>query len=284
MTYVGKILVFVIMVFAVIFLGISTVVFSTNTNWKEATTKERQKVQELTKSVSGANDRVAAAQKDLEAAKKAHEAEVKKLNDQIVVLQGQITNAQAQATAARNDLGITQKNMQVALDEANSRKAETDQLRVQKAAVEKQASDFKIRQTELMDKIRELQRMLDTAKSNATDLRDRVARYSSLLRSKGLSDDISQVKGQESPPPVEGEVLKVTQNRLVELSIGSDDGLVPGHILYLYRTKPRAEYLCKVKITAVDPDQAVGEVVGKTVQGKKIQEGDSVSSSIRPRS
>ena len=43
MTFVGKILVIVIMAFALLFLGISTVVFSTHTNWKTATEAEKKK-------------------------------------------------------------------------------------------------------------------------------------------------------------------------------------------------------------------------------------------------
>ena len=39
----------------------------------------------------------------------------------------------------------------------------------------------------------------------------------------------------------------------------------------------------KSSIVAVDPDQAVVKVVGKTYQGKKIKEGDIVSSTIKPR-
>jgi hypothetical protein len=106
-----------------------------------------------------------------------------------------------------------------------------------------------------------------------------------LLRQNGLSTDITQIKGLENPPPVTGEVLRIDQsNRKVEISIGSDDGVVVGHELNLYRVKPRPEYLGKIQILSVDPDQAVGRVIGNTVQGKKIKEGDIVSSTINPRS
>jgi len=90
----------------------------------------------------------------------------------------------------------------------------------------------------------------------------------------------------ESPPAVHGEVDRVSQNRRVELTIGSDDGLVVGHELFLWRQKPRPEYLGKIRIISVDPDRAVGEVIGSTIQGKKIMEGDIVSSTFRsgPRS
>ena len=81
-----------------------------------------------------------------------------------------------------------------------------------------------------------------------------------------------------------GEVKRVDPtNRRIEMTIGSDDGLVVGHELYLFRISPRPEYLGKVSIVSVDPDQAVAKVVGNTYQGKKIKEGDIVSSTIKPR-
>ena len=43
MTFVGKILVVVIMVFALFFLAVSTVVFSTAKNWKDETAKLSKK-------------------------------------------------------------------------------------------------------------------------------------------------------------------------------------------------------------------------------------------------
>ena len=67
------------------------------------------------------------------------------------------------------------------------------------------------------------------------------------------------------------------------MTIGSDDGLVVGHELYIFRTSPRPEYIGKVAIVTVDPDQAVARVIGNTYQGKKIKEGDIVSSTIKPR-
>jgi hypothetical protein len=83
---------------------------------------------------------------------------------------------------------------------------------------------------------------------------------------------------------VVGEVKRVDPtNRRLEITIGSDDGLVVGHELFLYRTSPRPEYLGKVLVISVDPDQAVAKVIGHTYQGKKIKEGDSVSSTIKPR-
>ncbi len=173
---------------------------------------------------------------------------------------------------------------QTSLAEVEARRNETVLLRQQKSAVEKQANEYQLRQAELNDRIRELERMLETASKNNTDLRERVAKYTTLLQEHGLSTDIAQIKGMENPPPVTGEVSKVdATNKRLQITIGADDGLVVGHKLHLYRTKPRAEYLGEGQIIAVDPDQAVVRVLGSTVQGKKIKEGDIVSSTIIPR-
>ena len=187
-------------------------------------------------------------------------------------------------TAARNQQVSADQTAKSTLDEVEDKRQQTELLRTQLSAVEKQANEFKLHQAELNDRIRELERTLDTATKNNSDLRERVAKFSTLLRTNGLSDDISQIKGLESPPPVVGEVKRVDPtNRLLELTIGSDDGLVVGHQLYIFRVKPRPEYIGKVAIVTIDPDQSVAKVIGNTFQGKKIKEGDIVSSTIKPR-
>ncbi len=285
MTFVGRILVFVITILALFFLGVSTVVFITETNWKVAKEAETKKVNDLNAKVRDLEAQKAAAEKEKLAAEATHKAAMKQQEDKIASLDADNKRLGDEITQSRTALGTAQKAAELALQDAAARKGETDILRDQKSAVEKQANEYKLRQTELNDKIRELTRMLETATTNSNDLRDRVARFQTLLRQNGLSDDISTIKGLERPPAVQGEVARVDdQNKSVEITIGSDDGLVNGHELYLYRVKPRPEFLGKIKIIAVDPDQAVGRVIGATIQGKKIKEGDIVSSTIRPRS
>ncbi len=285
MTFVGKILVIVIMAFALLFLGISTVTFTTSVNWKEATGKERQKVQDLTKKTGDLTAAIDAAKKDLEKSRADHQAELEQKANQIKALDDEIKNAGVETSAARTQFETAQQRANTALAEAASNRQETEQLREMKKSVEQQANEYKLQQTELLDKIREQERQIKTIDDNNKDLRDRVARYSTLLRTHGLSDDIATVTGLESPPAVTGEVARVdVKNSRFEITVGSDDGLVPGHELYVFRTKPQPQYLGKIEIMSTDPDQAVGKLIGRTVNGLKIQEGDIVSSTIRPRS
>jgi septal ring factor EnvC (AmiA/AmiB activator) len=284
MTHVGKILVLVIMAFSLLFLGISTVVFSTAKNWKTATEEQKKEVEKVKQKLSEAQAKADEAKKQLTDTQTAVGEVTKQLNNRIRELENQNKLDLDQITNVRSQLTKAQESAKSALDEVEAKRNETNLLRSQKSVVEKQANEFKLHQADLNDRIRELERMLDTATKNNSDLREKVAKFSTLLQRAGLPTDISQIKGVESPPPVTGQVKRVdASNRRIEVSIGSDDGLVVGHELYLSRTSPRPEYLGRVRIISVDPDQAVARVVGNTYQGKKIKEGDVVSSTIIPR-
>jgi uncharacterized protein YlxW (UPF0749 family) len=285
MTQVGKILVLVIMAFSLMFLGISAMVFTTSKNWKTETQKKAEEVTKIKKSLQDEQARVAEAKKNLEDAKAYADQEKKSLESRIRTLEDTNKRDLANIEAVRKDLVVAEQNAKTSLDEVEARRKETMLLRDQKSAVEKQANEYQLRQADLNDRIRELERMMDTATRNNKDLLERVAKYTTLLQTHGLSTDIAQIKGLENPPPVSGKVMKIDPtNKRMELSIGADDGLVKGHELFLYRTMPRAEYLGRVQIIEVDPDQSVARVVGSTVQGKKIKEGDIVSSTIVPQS
>jgi multidrug efflux pump subunit AcrA (membrane-fusion protein) len=281
MTHVGKILVLVIMAFSLVFLGISTVVFTTSRNWKTATEDQKKEVQKVSSKLKEAQAQADDAKKQLADAQSAAQAQLDQLKARLRNLEDQNKRDLDQITDVRGRLVKAQESAATSLAEVEARRNETGLLRKQKSDVEKQANEFKLRQAELNDRIRELERMLETATKNNTDLRETVAKFSSLLRQNGLPTDISQIKGQESPPPVTGQVKRVdASNRRLEITIGSDDGLVVGHELSAYRTQPRAEYLGRVRVIMVEPDQAVVQVVGNTVQGKKIKEGDIVSSTF----
>jgi len=285
MTFVGKILVIVIMVFALFFLAISTVVFSTATNWKEETKKQRDLVTKLKTEVDTAKKDAANAANQLQSDQETHKTQAKEYVDRINDLDAQNKQIQQLVTTARKELEVSQENARVALEESEAQRKETTDLRGQLAKVQKQANDFKLRQTELNDSIRTLERQLQTAKANNESLRKRVAVLSSAMNRARISVR-PEDEQREAPPDVEGEVLRVdARNQKIELSIGSDDGLVVGHELYLFRRKGAdAGYIGKVVIDIVEPDRSTAHVVGgRTVRGRKIREGDSVSTQIVPR-
>jgi hypothetical protein len=284
MTSVGKILVLLIMAFSLVFLTLSTVVFVSSKNWMAAAKKAAADGEKLKKKVTEIQAQADASKKGLEDAKQAYDEHVKQLDNQVNSEKDEKQRANDELTKVRTQLVTANQAAKSSLEEVEAKRQETALLRTQKSAVEKEANDYKLLQAELKDQIRELTRANELALKNNSTLRETAAKFSTLLRSNGLSDDITQIKGLESPPPVVGEVKRVDPtNRRVEITIGSDDGLVAGHELYLFRTSPQPEYLGRISVVSVDPDQAVAKVIGHTHLGKKIKEGDIVSSTIKPR-
>lgn len=285
MTFVGKILVIVIMVFALVFLALTTVVFTTETNWKDrvsALLEEKTKLQQeklrLESDVAQQVGNLEAAKKEMTVAEKKFRDEIKDLADQNARRQQEITTQRTATETALQETAKAQAEAQARIDEAMV-------LRKNLETVQKQRDEFKLQQVELDQKILLQERELEVARNNNKNLREKVSVYSGALRKANLTDDFEYLKGSlGAPPTVEGQVTKVdAKNQNVEISIGSNDGLKVGHELYLYRTSPTPEFLGKIQITTVDVQQAVGRVIGKTIHGKKIQEGDNVSTKISPR-
>ena len=186
---------------------------------------------------------------------------------------------------ARGELETAQKNAQVSLAEATARKGEIDVLNTTLGKAQNQANSFSAQNIELTDQIRVLEREKTTAEQNAKDLREFVGRVTAFLRLKGIPfDNFRNFNPGTSPEhPVDGRIMALNSTRRsMEISIGSDDGIAVGQELFAMRTQPRGEFLGRVKIVSVYPDKAVADVVS-TVNGKKIQEGDIVSSTLGSR-
>ncbi len=282
MTFVGKILVILIMAFSLVFLGVSTVVFTTAANWKEKSGKQATDITKLQGQLNDAKAKVAAAEGQLKTAKEDHDKQIKERENRIAELDKAIKDAEGEMTQARSQLETAQQTAKTALAEATTRKGEIDVLNETLGKAQTQANQFSTQNIELTDQIRILQREKATAEQNAKDLRNFNGRAIAYLRQRGIPiENIDKLDPNSVPPPVEGKVVELNATRRsMEISIGSDDGLAVGQELYVFRIQPRAEYIGKVKIVSVYPDQAVAEVIGNTVNGKKIQEGDIVSSTF----
>jgi len=289
MTLVGKILVFVIMIFSVLFMGMSVVVFTTSVNWKEEVAKQKKQVTDLNSQLATVRQEAATAKSELDAAKADHAAKVSNLQTEIAKVGEQNKQAIAEVTATRKSVETAQENVKAAQAEARDRLAETTQLRELLKQVQKQANEFKLQQTELNDTIAQQRRELESAQANNVDLRGRVAGLTRRLRELGQSTEVAPGGATARVvPDVEGVITRVNPTgTAVELSIGADDGLAADSAsgineMDVYRLNPPA-YIGRVRVESVDPDQATARVIGKTRNGLKIKEGDIVSSKIRPR-
>ncbi len=83
----------------------------------------------------------------------------------------------------------------------------------------------------------------------------------------------SDYKAKQPPHPLEGVVLDVRQQNLVEISIGADDGLRKGHKLEVMRTG--GGYVGRIEVTQTTPSSAVCRVIPDMLRSP-MQRGDRV--------
>ena len=112
-----------------------------------------------------------------------------------------------------------------------------------------------------------------TIRNRYNDLLGQTAIYRKVLAANGFDTDPKSYAREIAPTPlVYGEVVEArrssrTGRELIEISIGSDDGIKQGTTLFVYRTGERSRYLGEIIVELVRPDKAVGVVVNKAKNG-----------------
>ena len=131
MTFVGKILVILNMALSLVFLGVTTVAFTTSANWKQETENQKKQVAVLTTKVKTAEADKAAFQNQLTQAKAEFEAANKELATKNVDLTATNNNTRDELTQARTALTDAQTNAGLAVAESQARTADlTDEERI----------------------------------------------------------------------------------------------------------------------------------------------------------
>jgi hypothetical protein len=90
----------------------------------------------------------------------------------------------------------------------------------------------------------------------------------------------------ENPPSanVKGKIMKIDakDRSLVEINLGSDVGVNENNTLEVYRLRPEAAYLGRLRIVESHPHMAIGRLVRTAgAAAPPLREGDVVASTIR---
>ena len=130
----------------------------------------------------------------------------------------------------------------------------------------------------LTDELNRTENDLEQLRKRNVDLAKDVAKADDLLRKLGYEKgrDYSEV-----PPDVEGVVLATPGEKMVEISIGSDQGLIPGHKLEVYRIGGgQSTYVGRIEVIKTTPDRAVCKI-DPNFQKSNIMVGDRVATKIK---
>ncbi len=283
MTLVGKIFTVLIFVMSICFMTASVMVFATHKNWKDYATNtvatpgktiglEKQLV-DLRILENNLKDELERYKRKLEEERVARRAVLGSLN-------ARLTKSETEQRAKDLEYGSLYADLSKVSEEYK-----LTQLRLTTLETAIAGTRLKLRDTEadLDDKFAAVVKLTDdlnqanglqvSLKERNNQLAFQVTQMKLVMDANGL-DVRSLVR--HIPLPVTGIVLAVNSSDLVEISIGSDDGLKSGHILQVYRGNT---YLGQITIRTTGPDRAVGQI-DKKLQRGQIRKGDNVTTKL----
>lgn len=288
MTTVGKILVVLHLVLSIMFMAFAGAVFTAQKNWRK--TAEATAGQ-LAKAKAAANDQ----RTEFERERTDTAAKIAELNDQVLKLTGEKGALFKQST----DLQADNNRLQSAIDAVGQQaelqtKEATERFLDSKVQVDKNKVAYETREA-LQKRLLEVEKRRDILELEQQQMKDRHERVLSDLQifkqyygAKGLLTDPKLMVVQSSAPPgVDGVVTEYRKEKkgagvteLVEVSLGSDEGLGVGHKMTVYNGEGR--YLGQIRLTLVQPDKAVGLVIAnEKAKNTVIQKGDYVTTKLR---
>ncbi len=286
MTAVGKILVFLNLVFSLVVGAFVVMVYMARTNWVHEfnTLKAQNQVlvasaetykNEAIKAQQEAEGRIAQKDAELKNAKADLQTELTintRLTTELEKLKQQNTKDNALASLYGTEVNKRQEDVSKLRDQI---KRETD---MNNALVKKNA-ELQNETTAAQIEKRAVQDMNNRLEAQLQQMAKDMAR----IRANGGSTTTARA-GSKNPPheDVEGLVKNTDSSGLMTLTIGSDAGLTKGHTLELFRLNPsmpsQSRYLGTVRVLEATATQAVAQPVGRLAAPP--QPGDRVASRI----
>jgi hypothetical protein len=294
MNTLGKILVILNFVVALVVVAFVTLKFATETNWKTGVDKLQEELVMSRKSSQAHADTSALLQTQL--TKTKSELEAKNLDiafkeAQWKSLEDKLLQAYKDAESRGQLTDIGSKKAQEAMERMAK---EVENLKGTVGEREKIILDLHAKLKNTLDLTMELDRNLKFSQDRNQGLLGRVQeleRHNAEIVS-GVKPDAASALAKDptapSPPVryMKGKIERVDSkdNSLVSVSLGTDHGLKVGNTLEVYRRLPVPQYIGIVRIEDAHHHSSVGRLI--RVPGtpqRPILEGDEVSSSIIPR-
>ena len=287
MSFVGKILVVLQVVLSICLMAFAGAVSATHDNWRKKVTTLEASVKSKSEEVTNLQAQMKKVEDDMRAQVAQREQEVGELR----VKNLQITGDLDTLNDKYNSLAESEKSKKaiadIAIEDDKARQIETLRLReLYRTALAGKDEEFK-KKVVLEDKSFEQAVLIEQLKRDHLAMMKENKTLKDALLAQGLPTEVEEhQRGKTPPPSVAGEVLNTVRPKqggeLVEISLGSDDGLLKGNELFVYRlggANGGSKYLGKIRIEFTSPDRAVGAVMDKAKNGI-IQAGDAVSTKL----
>ncbi len=280
MNLLGKIFVVLIAVMSVVFMTLALAVYATHKNWKEIVEgptgfraqlqTSRAEFDQLKKEYNRADSQFKSESESQRQQIRKLEAERVALVDRNAAVQTELDQLKAERRDATAAVAATQQNNQRLAEEVTGLREDirtNEQARDQAFATTLQATE----------ELHQTKGQYENAIERNRQLTSQVSGMTQVMDAKGIDPNTAP---DAIVPTVDGLVSRVRRaagDQLIELTIGSDDGIKQGNTVEVYRG---ARYLGRVEIIKTSPDRAVGRVDRRFQQGQ-IQEGDRVATRLK---
>jgi len=281
MTVVGKILVFINLLFSLVVGGLILTVFIARTNWKDYATKVRQQYDLADAEANTWKAELAAARHDYDLAKTASEKKVADRDTEIATFK-QNMRALTEQLAAANDRAMKgDTNVTSVNSEIQRRQLEVKQLSDQVVKLQERNGTLEKEKNFLRENAVAAQIEAKAVGDRNKQLEEKIQeKEKELVKAKTSGGGTTTTLSAKNPPleNIQGRVKEYdARSGLMTLDIGSDAGLTAGHTLELFRLNP-AKYLGTIRIMRVTPHEAIAQPLGR-LQGP-VQKSDTAASKI----
>lgn len=276
MTLVGKIFTVLVLIMSIAFMMLAVTVFATHRNWRDIVTLPdglKAQIEALSKTngelrteISRAKDQIALEQAARRFALAAGQARQEQLDDALQRREKEYTDLQA---AHGTLVESHARNVTI----LNSLRDENEGLRTEIRTAQQARDDYFNQVVTLTDDLNRGEGNMRTLQEQHDMLLVQNGKMAKVMRSFEISVD-TPTDGRA--PRVDGLVTAVSDKDLIEISIGSDDGLRKNHLMEVYRNN---SYVGRVQIVKVEPDRAVAKIIPEFRRGI-IKKGDRVATKL----
>jgi hypothetical protein len=274
MNLVGKLLVVLILVMSVAFMAFSVAVYSTHKNWMEVITNPntgyKVKLDQAKVELEKETAKLEVAKKEAVDQKQLADQQIAKLNTKRDTLDGDVKTLAAQVAELKTETAKQLAALTTAQTTLDEKMKQVDTLRKDIATAQTERDDNGTKYKDLQSEFNNASNDLTLLKEANTRLVGQMAHAKILLERQGVNPEAS-VDG--TPPKVDGVILAIGRDNLVEISLGSDDGIQRGNTLEVFRA---TKYKGRVEVVQTSPDKSVAKII-PGFQQAKIERDDRVA-------
>jgi len=270
----GKILTMLILIMSIVFMAFTMMTYSTHKNWREAHSKVQTQLNGVQDQIRQKQIEVDRLGIEIEYERAARAKALASLEQKSKGLSDSLEAEEAKAQILQTKSRLSEQTAQTAQTEMERLKNEVNALR-QGLKDAQQATNEKLRlASQLADRLNQKEGELKRVSERREALRQQLSRAKLVLDRNGLNE-FSPV--DDIPPDLDGVVTAVHESNLIEVSLGSDEGIQSGHKLDIYRQD--GSYIGRVLVTDTNSDRSVGRIIPEYRQGV-IRRGDRVATQL----